>query len=71
MPESFNASATPVYDADSRRENYLMINDQELIGQVKKEFGEAAYNADGSLDRKHIGEAAFGDPDKFKKCSTR
>lgn len=43
-----------------------MTTDGILIDQIKKEFGNLSYNTDGTLNRKHIGEAAFGNPEKLK-----
>lgn len=61
----FQSLGVPVYDADSRAKA-LMTTDGILIEQIKKEFGNLSYNPDGTLNRKHIGEAAFGNPDKLK-----
>ena len=61
----FQSLGVPVYDADSRAKA-LMTTDGILIGQIKKEFGNLSYNTDGTLNRKHIGEAAFGSPEKLK-----
>lgn len=43
-----------------------MTTDGILISQIKKEFGNLSYNRDGTLNRKHISEAAFGNPGKLK-----
>ena len=61
----FQCLGVPVYDADSRAKA-LMTTDGILISQIKKEFGNLSYNTDGTLNRKHIGEAAFGNPEKLK-----
>lgn len=61
----FQCLGVPVYDADSRAKA-LMTTDGILIDQIKKEFGNLSYNTDGTLNRKHIGEAAFGNPEKLK-----
>jgi len=61
----FNCLGVPVYDADSRAKA-LMTTDGILINQIKKEFGNLSYNTDGTLNRKHISEAAFGNPEKLK-----
>jgi dephospho-CoA kinase len=60
----FQCLDVPVYDADSRAKA-LMNRDEVLVNQIKKEFGEDAYS-DGTLNRKHLGEKAFGNPDKLK-----
>lgn len=62
----FLCLGVPVYDADSRAKA-LMTTDGILIEKIKKEFGNLAYHTDGTLNRKHIGEAAFGNPEKLKK----
>lgn len=61
----FQSLGVPVYDADSRAKA-LMTSDGILISEIKKEFGNLAYNEDGTLNRKHIAEAAFGQPEKLK-----
>ncbi|MEJ0030967.1 MAG: dephospho-CoA kinase [Bacteroidota bacterium] len=64
----FQSLEIPVYDADSRAK-LLMINDHVLIDQIKKEFGDEAYS-NGMLNRKHISEKAFGNPEKLKKLDS-
>jgi dephospho-CoA kinase len=61
----FQSLGVPVYDADSRAKT-LMTTDGILIDGIKKEFGTLSYNTDGTLNRKHISDAAFGNPDKLK-----
>jgi dephospho-CoA kinase len=61
----FQSLGVPVYDADSRAKA-LMTTDGILVSQIKKEFGNLSYHTDGTLNRKHIGEAAFVDPTKLK-----
>ncbi|MEI9919025.1 MAG: dephospho-CoA kinase [Bacteroidota bacterium] len=65
----FQSLGVPVYDADSRAK-ILMSSDKILIDQIRNEFGDAAYNNDHTLNRKHISEAAFGNPDKLKKLDS-
>lgn len=43
-----------------------MTTDGILISGIKKEFGNLSYHTDGTLNRKHIGEVAFGHPEKLK-----
>lgn len=61
----FKCLGVPVYDADSRAKA-LMTTDGILISGIKKEFGNLSYHTDGTLNRKHISEAAFGHPEKLK-----
>jgi dephospho-CoA kinase len=56
----FATLGAPVYDSDSRAK-ILMTTDGILIDQIKKEFGYLSYNADGTLNRKLIGELVFQD----------
>ncbi len=57
----FETLGIPVYYADDRAKA-LMTEDAALIKAVKNLFGEAAYLADGSLNRGHISEIAFSNP---------
>jgi len=43
-----------------------MTTDGILITGIKKEFGNLSYHTDGTLNRKHISEAAFSHPEKLK-----
>ncbi|HEX8060462.1 MAG TPA: dephospho-CoA kinase [Cyclobacteriaceae bacterium] len=61
----FQCLDVPVYDADSRA-RVVMNTDKVLIDQIRKEFGDSAYNTDGTLNRKHISEKAFGNPERLK-----
>lgn len=58
----------PVYDADSRARN-LMTSDFILRDQIKKEFGESSYQADGSLNREYLSKKVFNDPSKLEKLN--
>ncbi len=60
----FETLEIPVYYADAAAKR-LMVEDRELIEQIKKIFGEAAYQADGSLNRAHIAQIAFHDSKKL------
>lgn len=55
----FQSFGVPVYDADSRAKK-LMTTDGILVDQIKKEFGTLSYWPDGSLNRAHLSEVAFG-----------
>lgn len=65
----FRCLGTPVYDADSRAKN-LMTTDENLVGQIRKEFGPSAYLHDGSLDRTYLSSATFAHPDRLKKLNS-
>jgi len=61
----FQCLGAPVYDADLRAKN-LMTTDGILIEQIKKEFGSLSYLPDGSLNRAHISQSVFGNPERLK-----
>lgn len=54
----------PVYYADDRAKA-LMIEDKELVNQIKSLLGKQAYHDDGSLNRKHIASIVFHDKGKL------
>ena len=60
----FQCLGVPVYDADSQARK-LMTSDIVLIAQIKMEFGIAAYQPDGSLDRNYLSKCTFGHPDRL------
>jgi dephospho-CoA kinase len=64
----FQCLGVPVYDAD-RAAKRLMISDEILMAQIKKEFGEEAYDADGSLNRSFISKKTFGYPERLEKLN--
>ena len=62
----FMVLGIPVYDADSRAK-ILMAGDPVLIAAIKKAFGEEAYHRDGSVNRGHLSEKIFRDPEALQK----
>jgi dephospho-CoA kinase len=60
----FEILGIPVYYADDRAKD-ILVRDPELAAQVKQHFGEAVYNADGSLDRKYLGNIVFNNKEKL------
>ncbi|MEI3798445.1 MULTISPECIES: dephospho-CoA kinase [Chitinophaga] len=60
----FELLGVPVYYADDRAKD-IMVRDPELATQVKHHFGEEIYNADGTLNRKLLGNIVFNDKDKL------
>ena len=65
----FKCLGVPAYDADSQAKK-LISNDPLLIEQIKKEFGNATYFKDGSLNRSSLAEATFGHPKKLEKLNS-
>ncbi len=64
----FRCLGVPTYDADSRAK-YLMTTDTILISQIKKEFGNLAYNPEGVLNRKYLAEAVFSQSQQLAKLN--
>jgi len=64
----FGALGVPAYDADSRAKS-VMTTDGNLVAQIKKEFGNLAYQTSGELDRGYLASVVFGDPEKLKRLN--
>ncbi|GAB5554508.1 MAG: dephospho-CoA kinase [Saprospiraceae bacterium] len=60
----FEVLGIPVYYADDRAKS-LMVQDKALVEAIKKLLGEAAYQADGQLDRGYVANIIFRDKDKL------
>ncbi len=65
----FSSLGIPVYDADSHAKT-VMTTDEILIGQIKKEFGNMAYNSLGKPDRKFLADQVFGFPERLEKLNS-
>lgn len=65
----FSILGIPIYYADDRAK-WLMIQDQELSEQIKKEFGVESYLPDGSINRSFLAKTVFADPEKVKKINS-
>ncbi|PKQ68583.1 dephospho-CoA kinase [Raineya orbicola] len=61
----FQVLGIPVYDADSRAKAVMIQNDS-LKKAIITNFGENAYLADGSLNRRFLAEQVFSDGEKTK-----
>lgn len=59
----------PVYDADSHAKA-LMTTDGILISQIKKEFGDLSYHADGSLNREWLSQHVFSNEARLEKLNS-
>ncbi|OJW14861.1 dephospho-CoA kinase [Mucilaginibacter sp. 44-25] len=64
----FEVLGIPVFYADDAAKK-VMTDDQLLISGIKEAFGNEAYFADGSLNRKYIGNIVFNDDDKLKQLN--
>ncbi|PSL48092.1 dephospho-CoA kinase [Chitinophaga niastensis] len=60
----FELLGVPVYYADDRAKD-ILIRDHALAEEVKKHFGEEVYDANGALNRKHLGNIVFNDKTKL------
>jgi dephospho-CoA kinase len=65
----FTALNVPVYDADSHAKK-LMTTDGILISQIKKEFGDLAYDPAGNLDRVYLANHVFHDAQTLAKLNS-
>jgi dephospho-CoA kinase len=54
----------PVYYADDRAK-WLMVNDSELILQIREAFGDETYTNAGLLNRTYLANTIFSDPIKY------
>jgi dephospho-CoA kinase len=64
----FNALGVPFYDADSRAK-MVMTTDGILVEAIKKEFGVLSYDAKGMLNRQHLANTVFNQPEKLKRLN--
>ena len=65
----FEKLGVPVYYADQRAKE-LMEDDKQLIAEIKKEFGDDIYDADGKLMRKQLAEIVFNNEEKLVKLNS-
>jgi len=56
----FAILGVPVYYADDQAK-WLMVNNLDLVADIKKNFGDDSYFEDGSLNRVLLGEKVFKD----------
>lgn len=57
-----------IYSADDAAKR-VMIENQLLIAEMKKTFGEQVYLPDGNLNREYLREVAFGNPEMLQKLN--
>lgn len=65
----FNTLGVPIYYADDRAKQ-LMVENNQLIAEIKEVFGKEAYFGDGQLNRKYISAVAFQDSSKLKALNS-
>lgn len=64
----FEILGIPVFYADEAAKT-LMITDELLITAIKQTFGNKAYFADGTLNRKYIADIVFNDDAQLAKLN--
>lgn len=64
----FASLGVPIYYADERAK-WLMVNDTDLIRSIKELFGEEAYLPDGQLNRRHLSDLIFSEPQKREQMN--
>jgi len=64
----FETLGIPVYYADDRAKA-IMVENEQVIRQIKTLFGAEAYLPDGSLNRAHIANIAFNDQEKLSQLN--
>lgn len=57
----FAALHTPIYDADSRAK-WLMLNNRDLVTNIKNTFGHDAYTNDNQINRDFMISQILGSP---------
>jgi len=65
----FEVLGIPVFYADDAAKN-VMVNDRQLITEIKSAFGDAAYFWDGTLNRKYISSIVFNNDKALAKLNS-
>ncbi|HWZ34820.1 MAG TPA: dephospho-CoA kinase [Mucilaginibacter sp.] len=68
VSKMFEVLGIPVFYADIAAKN-IMTDDPQLVAGIKKAFGNDAYFADGSLNRKYIANIVFNDDAELTKLN--
>ncbi|QDH79084.1 dephospho-CoA kinase [Echinicola soli] len=61
----FQTLGIPVYYADDRAK-WLMANSEELVRQIRAQFGKESYFEDGRLNREFLADKVFSDQEQTK-----
>lgn len=64
-----NVLGVPVYDCDSSAKR-LMVNDEYIVSELKRMFGEDCYEDDGTLNRQYIASCIFTDKQNIKRVNS-
>ncbi|MFD0792313.1 dephospho-CoA kinase [Mucilaginibacter litoreus] len=64
----FEVLGIPVFYSDLHAK-LVMVEDKELVAGIKQAFGNEAYAADQSLNRKHIADIVFNNQQQLEKLN--
>jgi dephospho-CoA kinase len=67
VSEVFNRLSVPVFNADNEAKN-ILNNDSAVIKQIKEQFGNDIYSAQG-IDRKKLAAIVFNNSEALKKVN--
>lgn len=65
----FESLGIPIYYSDERAKA-LMVDNEEVKSNIKRLFGENAYEKSGALNRKYIGGIVFNDKSLLEKLNS-
>ncbi|MBS1624322.1 MAG: dephospho-CoA kinase [Bacteroidetes bacterium] len=65
----FERLGVPVYYADQRAKE-LMEDDKQLVADIRREFGDEVYDAEGKLQRKKLAEIVFNNEEKLVRLNS-
>lgn len=64
----FEVLGIPAFNADEVAKD-IMLNDEELVKNIKKHFGADAYFKDGALNRKYLANIVFNDENELENLN--
>lgn len=65
ISQFFKILGIPVYNSDDNGKR-VMVEDAQLIDNVKSEFGEESYFEDGGLNRSYLASEVFSNEERLK-----
>ena len=63
-----NVLGVPVYDCDVNAKR-LMTDDEHIVSELKRMFGEECYEDDGTLNRQYIAARIFTDKENIERVN--
>ncbi|MBQ2289586.1 MAG: dephospho-CoA kinase, partial [Bacteroidaceae bacterium] len=64
-----NVLGVPVYDCDVNAKR-LMTDDEFIVSELKRMFGDECYEDDGTLNRQYIASRIFTDKENIKRVNS-